>query len=58
MVLGEVGKDFPVQFYVLFFELVDEFAVAYAVLSGGGVYLYLPKPSEISLVLLPVGELE
>lgn len=58
IIFGEVGENFPVEFDILLFKLVDEFAVACPVLSGGGIYLYLPEPSEIPLVFLPVGELE
>ena len=42
-VLGEVGKDFAIQFYALFLESRDERAVLSAVLPGGGVDAHAPE---------------
>lgn len=58
IILGEVGENFSVQFYILFFKLINKLAVGKAVLSGGGVYFYLPQPPEISFFLFSVGKLE
>ena len=52
-----IGEYFSVQFYICFFELIDEFGVGEAIIPGGSVYFYLPEPAEISLFLFPVGEL-
>ena len=53
---GELRHNFPVQLDVRFFEIVYQFAVRDSAVSSGGVYLYLPQSSLISLFLPSVGE--
>jgi len=53
---GELGHNFPVQLNVRLFEIVYQFAVRYSAYSCGGVYLYLPQGSHISLFLPSVME--
>ena len=53
---GELGHNFPVQFNIRLFEIVYQLAVRYSVGSRGGVYLYLPQGSHISLFLSSVVE--
>ena len=51
---GELGHNFPVQFDIRLFEIVYQFAVRYSACSRGGVYLYLPQRSHVS-VFPPAG---
>ena len=53
---GELGHNFPVQFNVRLFEAVYQLAVRHPAYSSGGVYLYLPQSSHISLFLPSVVE--
>ena len=58
IVMGYVGQDFTVQFYVGFVKLVYQSAITNAVFSGGGIYLGLPKSSEVALFLFSISELK
>ena len=53
---SELGHNFPVQFDIRLFEIIYQLAVRYSVGSCGGVYLYLPQGSHISLFLPSVVE--
>ena len=54
MVHGEVGQDFPVEGYLVFFELMDKLAVGEIHLREGGVDTYDPEWTKVSFFLFTV----
>ena len=56
--LGEVGENLAVEFYLGFNQAVNEFVIGETVEKGSGADLYLPKTAGVTLFLEAVIELE
>jgi len=55
-VLSKIGQDFPVQFYILHFESVYEFAVGQAVFPRCGVDFDVPAVARRAFFLFASAE--
>ena len=56
--LGEIGKNFAVEFNASFYKAVDKFVVGEAVLASGGADLDLPEATGPAFLFAAVIELK